>query len=226
MTGRASSDRQAPSADPPTSGFVAPELRAEFPGLRLLWVSVPTAGGPSSPGLRRRLRSLSDRYRGASVVSMRVQPVPHAFRAFFRQIGLDPDIQRIPSERAAVSRLLHGQFRSIDLIRDARLVALVETGVPVWALDAEAVAAGGLGIRTATPHDAASESAPAPPAGSLVVADAGRTHAVLFQDPPPARAPGPRTSRVVLFALGVDGVPDIHVEEALWIAADLLRNPG
>jgi hypothetical protein len=26
----------------------------------------------------------------------------------------------------------------------------------------------------------------------------------------------------VLYALGVDGVPAIHVEEALWVAADVL----
>jgi DNA/RNA-binding domain of Phe-tRNA-synthetase-like protein len=224
MTGPAGSDRHAPSAGI-VAGFVAPEVRTEFPGLRLRWVSAPASNGSSPPGLRRRLRSLSDRYRGASVVSMRVQPVPHAFRAFFRQIGLDPDIQRIPSEQAAVSRLLHGQFRSVDLISDARLVALVETGVPVWALDAGAVDAAGLGIRTATPGDAGSVSGPSPPPGSLVVADGSRTHAVLFEDPPPACVPGPRTSRVVLFALGVDGVPDIHVEEALWIAADPLRDP-
>lgn len=242
MTGGAGSDRpprpaerKAPSAErgvrsaePPVlvPGFVAPELRAEFPGLRLLWVSVPTPGGASPPGLRRRLRALSDRYRGASVVSMRVQPVPHAFRAFFRQIGLDPDIQRIPSEQAAVSRLLHGQFRSLDLISDARMVALVETGVPVWALAAEVVDAAGLGIRTATPHDAASGSAPSPPPGSLVVADGTRPHAVLFENPPPARCPGARASRVILFALGVDGVPDIHMEEALCMAVELLRDPG
>jgi DNA/RNA-binding domain of Phe-tRNA-synthetase-like protein len=164
---------------------------------------------------------------------MRVKPVPHAFRAFFRQIGLDPDVQRIPSERAAVSRLLHGEFRSVDLISDACLIALIETGVPVWALDADAVDEAGLGIRTATPHDAASTastaSAPAPPTGSLVVADSSRTHAVLFEDPGAgrgaARGAGPRAGRVVLFALGVDGVPDIHMEEALWIATGLLRDP-
>jgi DNA/RNA-binding domain of Phe-tRNA-synthetase-like protein len=205
-------------------GFVAPELRAEFPGLRLLWVDAPAHVGASPPALRRRLRSLSDRYRGANVVSMRVKPVPHAFRAFFRQIGLDPDVQRIPSEEAAVSRLLHGEFRSVGLICDACLVALIETGVPVWALDAAAVDATGLGIRTATTHDAASGPSPRP--GSLVVADRRRAHAVLFADPGPGRCPGPKTSRVTLFAVGVDGVPDIHVEEALWLAADLVSDPG
>jgi DNA/RNA-binding domain of Phe-tRNA-synthetase-like protein len=207
---------------PVRAGFVAPELHAEFPGLRLRWAEVPARGGPSPPGVRRRLRLLSDRYRGASFVSLRVKPVPHAFRAFFRQIGLDPDIQRIPGEEAAVSRLIHGQFRSMDLISDACLIALVETGVPVWALDARAVDDAGLGIRTARPHDAAAAAGPSPVPGTLVVADGSRAHAVLFAGPPPNRCPGPRARRIVLFALAVDGVPDIHVEEALWLAADLV----
>src|ERR1700761_3626140 len=137
------------------AGFVAPELRAEFPGLRLRWLETPARGASSPPALRRRLRSLSDRYRGAGVVAMRVKPVPHAFRAFFRQIGLDPDVQRIPSEDAAVGRLILGEFRSLALISDACLVALVETGVPVWALDADPVDDAGLGIRAATGQDTA-----------------------------------------------------------------------
>lgn len=207
-------------------GFVAPELRAEFPGLRLLWVQVPARGGSSPAGLRRRLRSLSDRYRGARIVSMRVQPVPHAFRAFFRQIGLDPDVQRIPIEHAAIGRLLHGEFRSVDRISDACLVALVETGVPVWALEARVVDEAGLGIRTATADDAGCASGSTPAPGSLVVADGSRAHAVLFAEPLPGRSPDTRTNQVVLFALGVDGVPDIHLEEALWLAADLLGEPG
>ena len=32
-----------------------------------------------------------------------------------------------------------------------------------------------------------------------------------------------RSPRPVLFAIGVDGVPAIHVEEALWTCGELLR---
>ncbi len=214
---------RAPEREVLRAGPVAPELRAEFPGLRLIWLSVPGRAGASPPGLRRRLRALSDRYRGPSVVTMRVKAVPHAYRAFFRQIGLDPDIQRIPGEAAAVDRLLHGEFRSVDRITDACLVALVETGVPVWAVDGAAVDAAGLGLRTAGRSDA--DSGVPAAAGSLVVADGRRAHAVLFADPPPDRRPGARTRRIVLFALGVDGVPQIHLEEAMWLAAELVVGP-
>jgi DNA/RNA-binding domain of Phe-tRNA-synthetase-like protein len=191
---------------------VDPVVRAEFPGLRLRWLTVPGRVGSSPPELVRRLRELSNRYRGGGVVAMRTKPVPQAFRAFFRQIGLDPDVRRIPSEEAAVARLIQGGFRSVHRIADACLVALIETGVPVWALDAERVAHDGLGIRLA--------GQPTP--GSLVVGDGEGACSVLFEDPPPDWGVGPRTRRVTLFAVAVDGVPEIHVEEALWCAADLL----
>lgn len=208
----------------PIEGFVAPDVRAEFPALRLHWATAPARVRRSPPALRRRLGEMSNRYRGAGVVSMRTRSVPQAYRAFFRQIGLDPDVQRIPSERAAVNRLLHGGFRSVDLISDACLVALIETGIPVWALDAEAVDPAGPGIRTATAEEA--DLTPvAPPAGSLVIADAARPLAILFEDPPLEHRPGPRTRQLVLFTVAVEGVPDIHVDEALWCSWDLLGAP-
>jgi len=219
----------------PVDGFVAADVRAEFPGLRLQYVTVVQRRRPSPPSLVARLRDLSNRYRGADVVAMRTKSVPHAFRAFFRQIGLDPDVRRIPSEEAAVSRLLHGGFRSADLISDACLVALIETGVPVWALDADLVDAAGLGIRTtAGPAPGARGdnpgpargglvvADPAPAPGSLVVADGSTVHAELFADPVPGHGVGARTRRVMLFSVAVDGVPAIHMDEALWCALEAL----
>ncbi len=225
MTGRDDSPR--PVAWPPTPGYLAPEVRAEFPGLRLESVTVAARRRPSPPEVIRRLRHLSDRYRGAGVVAMRTRPVPHAFRSFFRQIGLDPDIRRTPSEEAAVARLLHGTFDSIDLIRDACLVALIETDIPVWALDAAAVDDIGLGIRTATEDDVcARRGGIAPTPGSLVVADGQSVHAVLFEDPVPGHGVGSQTRWVTLFAIAVDGVPAIHSEEALWCATEVLGGLG
>jgi DNA/RNA-binding domain of Phe-tRNA-synthetase-like protein len=207
------------------TGLIAPDLNAEFPGLRLRFAALDAAVRGSSPALRERLRALSDRYLGAGVVAMRTQPIPHAYRAFFRQVGLDPDAARIPIEEAAVRRLVQGRFESRDALRDALLIALVETGVPVWALDARVVEADTLGIRLATAGDrlgSAADGAPLP-AGQLVVADASRVHATLFGPPANDHAPGPRTRRMVLFAVGVDGVPAIHLEEALWVATDALE---
>ncbi|HTT30206.1 MAG TPA: hypothetical protein VMG37_17445 [Solirubrobacteraceae bacterium] len=209
------------------NGRVEPELAEEFPGLRLIWTEVEARVRGSSREVERRLRKLSDRYRGAGVVAMRTEPIPHAYRAFFRQVGLDPDAVRIPSEEAAVRRLLQGGFRSRGTLADALLLALVETGVPVWALDAGVADSSTLGIRVAVAGDVlgGDPGGGNPVAeGQLVVADSANVHATLFSPPVTGHAPGPRTNRILLFAVGVDGVPAIHLEEALWVATDVLGN--
>lgn len=207
----------------PAAGFVEAALQAEFPGLRLDWLTVRCRPRASPPAIQRRLRALSDRYRGASVVAMRTHPIPHAYRSFFRQVGLDPDATRIPAEEAAVARLLHGGFRPVNSVDDACLIALVETGVPVWALDAELVDAGGPGIRTAREGERLGwqDGAPILPR-QLVVADAARVHATLFGEIVPGHRPGSASTAAVLFSVGVDGVPAIHVEEALWVALEVV----
>ncbi len=209
------------------SGFISPELQAEFPGLRLDWVSVASSQRESPRDVQLRLRSLSNRYRGANVVAMRTQPIPHAYRAFFRQIGLDPDTTRIPIERAAVARLLQGNFRSTNVVDDALLIALVETGVPVWALDGDLVEAGGLGIRPTVEGDrlGTTEYGSHLPPDRLAVADASSVHALLFGEVAPGHGVTRRTRRIVLFTVGVDGVPVIHLEEALWLCVETLGMP-
>jgi DNA/RNA-binding domain of Phe-tRNA-synthetase-like protein len=203
-------------------GFLDPAVRAELPGLRLSWLSVTARSRASPNSVRQRLRALSNRYRGGTVVTMRTQPVPHAYRAFFRQTGLDPDATRIPSEQVAVARLLHGGLRSAGLPDDALLIALVETGVPVWALDAGQVDGGGLGIRlSAAGEPFGAHGYPLDP-GRLVVADSRAVQALLFGALAPGHEVKRHTSRMVLFAVGVDGVPDIHLEEALWVCCDVL----
>jgi DNA/RNA-binding domain of Phe-tRNA-synthetase-like protein len=205
------------------AGFIEPELCSEFPGLRLDWVSAAARRCASPPAVKRRLRSLSNRYRGADVVAMRTQPIPHAYRSLFRQIGLDPDTTRIPSEEVAVARLLQGEFRSSDLVDDALLIALIETGVPVWALNAEMVDAGGLGIRTAIDGDrlGVTEYGSFLSPGTLAVADARCVHAVLFGEIAHGHEVSSHSRRIVLFAIGVRGVPAIHVEEALWVCSEV-----
>ena len=134
-------------------GLIEPRLAAEFPGLELRWLTLDVRPGPSTAALRRRLRALSDRYTGGRVVAMRAQPIAHAYRAFYRQVGLDPDATRVPSEALALERLKLGGFPTRDAIGDALQIALIETGVPVWALDAGAVDRHTLGIRVSLTGD-------------------------------------------------------------------------
>jgi DNA/RNA-binding domain of Phe-tRNA-synthetase-like protein len=203
-------------------GFVEARLRAEFPGLALAWLTVEARRRASPRAVKQRLRGLANRFGGATVVAMRTQPIPHAYRSFFRHIGLDPDATRIPSEEAAVGRLLQGGFRSVDLVEDALLIALLETGVSVWALNADVVDAAGLGIRTTGEGDRFGSVEQPLAAGRLVVADAQHVHALLFGPIAPGHEVDAKARRIALFAVGVAGVPSIHLEEALWTSGDIL----
>jgi DNA/RNA-binding domain of Phe-tRNA-synthetase-like protein len=203
------------SAEPPlVEGSVEPELAEEWPGLRLASMAFDAAPGPSPPELRDRLRLLSDRFRGPQAIAMRRQPIPHAYRVFFRHIGLEPDEHRIPVEALALERMKHGGFKSRNLLDDAITIAVMETAVPVWALDGAHVE-GGLRLRgAATGGDV--------PAGRLVVADEARPVAVLFGDVAADAGVTERTREMVLFSVAVPGVPPIHVEEALWTVWDIV----
>ena len=121
------------------SGWVDAELAEEFPELGLDYVRLEARSGRSPFAVRDRLRELSDRFTGAKVVHMRQDPVPWAYRVFFRQVGVDPDSDRTPVERIAVERLEWGGLRSQNLLDDALVIATVETGVPVIAFDADKV---------------------------------------------------------------------------------------
>jgi DNA/RNA-binding domain of Phe-tRNA-synthetase-like protein len=209
----------------PVAGWVADDVREEFPELRVISVTLEARPGRSSPGVQERLRGLSDRFRGAHAVTMRQDPIPWAYRVFYRHVGLDPDAERTPIEGAAVERLLRGRFKSQNLLDDALLVALVETGVPVWAFDADRVS-GALGVRVAEEGERLGRGDDALPVygGRLVVADEAGPLSTLFDEPAPGHGVTKRTTRMTLYALQVAGVPSIHVEEALDTCVDALRS--
>ena len=225
MTDADPPDQLAGSREPgePERGWVSPDVASEFPELRLLHLGVEAVPGRSPREVRQQLKDLSDRFRGAQAVAMRRQPVPWAYRVFFRQIGLDPDTTRTPIEAAAVERLVKGGWRSQNLLDDALTISLIETGVPIWALDAERVE-GAPGIRTARAGErlGLDPEAPGLPSGRLVVADDRTPVGVLFGDVAPGHGVTPETRRIVLFCVQVAGVPTIHAEEALHACATTL----
>src|SRR6476469_10332459 len=92
----------------PEQGWVAPRIAAEFPGLGIAWVEVDAPPGRSPEPVRHRLRDLSDRFYGAQAIHMRERPIPWAYRVFYRQIGLDPDLTRPPIEPLAFERTRAG----------------------------------------------------------------------------------------------------------------------
>lgn len=206
----------------PEQGWVAPHIVAEFPGLGIAWIEVDAHPGRSPEPVRRRLRDLSDRFYGAQAIHLREQPIPWAYRVFFRQIGLDPDRTRTPVEQLAFDRLHDGGFKSRGLPADALNVAIVETGVALRAFDTDRLD-GRLCIRDSAPG----ESLPGRPGelaqGTLTVADERRPVGLLFGDTGEGYGVESGTRRLTLVAVQVKGVPQMAVEEALWMAAATLR---
>jgi DNA/RNA-binding domain of Phe-tRNA-synthetase-like protein len=202
-------------------GWVGDELAAEFPELGLVHATLSARSGRSPEAVKERLRAMSDRFTGPKAVQVRQQPVPWAYRVFFRQIGIDPDQRHTPAEAVALERMRAGAFASRNLLDDALLIATVETGVPLLAYDAARLD-GAPGLRLALAGERLGADGRELRAGEIVVADEARPVAVLFGDTAERCGVHPDTERVLLAAVQVKGVPDVSVEEALWIAAETL----
>jgi DNA/RNA-binding domain of Phe-tRNA-synthetase-like protein len=215
----------------PVRGWCSREVEAELPGLCVLAgeVKVTRTGsltGSSPEDIKERLRELSNRYRGAAAVNVRRDAIPVAYRVFFRQIGLDPESARTPIEAAVLERMMQGGFLSVSLLEDVLLIALLDTAVPVWALDGRTLD-GPLGVRASVEGETLGRSPQASPLpeGRLVIADAGGPVAILFGEVAPAHAPSASSERLELFSVIVAGVPELFAEEALWGACAAL-SPG
>ena len=166
---------------------------------------------------------LSDRFAGAQAINLRQQPIPWAYRVFYRHIGLDPDEQLTPVEALALERMKKGAFRSSNLLDDALTIAI------------DRVRGRAARLRRRPGQRAAGDPASARPArrsraapascrtGTLVIADEERPLALLFGALAAGRGVRPKTRRTTLVAIQVEGVPEIAVEEALWLAAGVMR---
>jgi DNA/RNA-binding domain of Phe-tRNA-synthetase-like protein len=204
------------------TGWVDSDLQVEFPELRLRWIEHEGGSGRTPPEIKERLRGLSNRYTGGKAVHLRQEPIPWAYRVFFRQVGIDPDDHRTPAEQAALDRMKHGAFRSRNLLDDALMIATVETGVPLIALDADHVNPP-LGLRLSHEGERLAGDGRPLSVRQIVVADRDRSVAVLFGDIAESRGVDPETQRMLLCAIQVKGVPEISVEEALWTTTEVLR---
>jgi DNA/RNA-binding domain of Phe-tRNA-synthetase-like protein len=201
-------------------GWVEAELAEEFPQLGVVHAPLEARSGRTPVEVKERLRQLANRYTGGKVIHMRQDAVPWAYRVFARQVGIDPDTDRTPVEAIALERLRHGGLRSENLLDDALTIAICETGVPVFALDAEKVE-GEPGLRLSRPGERLAGVRPLS-ARQLVVADDLRPVALVLGEVSHDAGVTPETERMILCALRVKGVPDIAVEEALWTTAEVL----
>ena len=206
-------------------GWIDTELELEFPELNLWLTRLDARSGASPPLVRTRLRELAGRINGNHVIHMRQDAVPWAYRVFWRQVGIDPDIDRTPVERLAVERLRAGGIPSRNLLDDAVTIATLETGVPVIALDAELVGAA-IGLRLTGAGESLGGSGRPLSERAIAVADEDRTLALLSGEVAEQRGVTRKTNRMVLGAIQVKGVPLISIEEALWTVTDTLSGSG
>ena len=206
----------------PEPGWVEPALQEEFPGLSIVSTVTEVKPGRSPEPLKERLRLLSDRVGGAQAINLRQRPIPWAYRVFFRHIGLDPDTTRTPIEQLIFERMHDGRFKSRNLVDDALTIAMVEVGVALRAFDADRVE-GRTGLRLSAEGEGFEGRVSPLPDGTIVVADEERALGILFDRTAEGRGVRRGTNRVLVVAIGVRGVPDIAMEEALWVAGSALR---
>jgi DNA/RNA-binding domain of Phe-tRNA-synthetase-like protein len=206
----------------PEPGWVEEELAEEFPGLSIATITLTTTTGRSPEALKERLRSLSDRIAGPQAIQLRQKPIPWAYRVFLRHIGLDPDTVRTPIEQLIFERIHDGRFASRNRVADALTIATVEVGVAMRAFDAERVS-GGIGLRLSEERESFEGRVSPLPEGTIVIADEERALEVLFGRTAEGRGVRRRTTPVRRAASGLRGVPDVALEEGLWVAGSALR---
>jgi DNA/RNA-binding domain of Phe-tRNA-synthetase-like protein len=186
-------------------GSVDQLVEAEFPGLTLTYEVVDVVRRKSSREVVDSLDRVAPRINGATAVTLRTSPIVLAYRTFYRQIGLDPDLTPPPAEQAVIERLYHGGFKPQDAILDAITLAAIETGVSVWALDLDQLQEPLPLHLGSDDEDELRISRSAPIAVTMVE---------------------PATRRAVFYSLTVPGVPQLCVDEALWIAAGAVTSSG
>jgi DNA/RNA-binding domain of Phe-tRNA-synthetase-like protein len=207
----------------PDAGWISGTLENEFPGLALRYLLIERGSGKSPPRVRKRLGELANRFSGGQVINLRHQAIPWAYRVFFRHVGLDPDVDRTPVEAIAFERMKHGGFKSESLLDDALTIAVAESAVALRAFDADRLQ-GRLGIRASGPGETLAGRATELPTGTLVIADEARPVGFLFGPTSADHEVTSKTRRTTLVAVQVKGVPDISIEEAIWLAASVMRS--
>ena len=191
---------------------VANDLRAQLPGLALWTTTATLRDGPATPGaVRDRIQQARVGARAAEASGVPGESAPWAYRVAMRQLGTDPDERLAVVEQAVLQRAL--LLPELGMPGDALLAASLETGVPVRAFDATALD-GSLALRMAAEGEGLT---------GAVVADLRRPVAPLFGDPLGHGAPAADSEGLVLAAVQVRGVSDLAVQQALWLAAELIE---
>jgi DNA/RNA-binding domain of Phe-tRNA-synthetase-like protein len=196
-------------------GWVDHVVAREFPQLRMRY-TVIDAGPVKSPiELQDRLLDISGRFRGQKAMQLPSKPIPSAYRVFLRQVGLDPESHPSPIEAVSRDRVLRGTFISRNRLLDALLIATIESQIAIAVVDADTIELP-LGIRQVRADDITDL-----PVGTLVIADAERVVAELLGQPEPGHQVHLATTRTAVASIGVAGIADWMLDDALWRVADI-----
>jgi DNA/RNA-binding domain of Phe-tRNA-synthetase-like protein len=199
-------------------GWVDHAVAREFPALRLRYTVVEAGPEIPSKALRDRLKDLSTRFSGRHSMELPTKPIPAAYRIFMRQVGLDPDIHLSPVESYFSDRILRGGFLNYNSVADALTIAIVESHVALTVVDADLIELP-LGIRPVRLEDESDLAL-----GTLCIADAKGVISSLLAAPEVSNELNPHTKRTVFMAIGVEGVADWRLDDALWRVAEIARS--
>lgn len=197
----------------PSLAVIEPGIAAEFPELSMTYIRVDVRHA-SSRQIAKRLKLLAERIGGAQAVRLREQPIPHAYRTFFRHIGIEPDQIRTPIEEVVVRRLMTGGLAKTWPVEDALTLAVADTGVAVWAYDGSAVR-GGLSLRLAGEGEQIDREPVS--AGTILVTDEKEPLSILFGRFSDRSKATPNSDSVTVCGLRVAGVSQLEIDEALSI---------
>lgn len=218
------------ACDPrPTPGWIAPDVAEEHPGLELLSWTTPTEYRRRSPdAVREWLGRLSTRVDGPAVLRAHREEAPAAHRELLRRIRRDPDEDPAPQELAYRRRIRDGGFPVRGNPKDLLLVVLCETGVPIWALDADRID-GELGIRRSLSGELQDRDGNASPVTRWpepVVVDGSGVVAEVLREPRRIHVATKRTTSTTFYGVRVPGLTDLRVDEAVWLCRTLLQHGG
>ncbi len=197
-------------------------IQNEFPELGMSYISVKVGTG-SKRRVAERLKQLSQRISGAQALELRRQPVPLAYRTFFHHIGIDPDQKKTPIEEIMLNRLAVGGLKRSWPVQDAITLAIADTEAAVWAYDGDAVN-GDLSLRLAGGGEHIGPARVS--AGTILVSDEARPLSVLFGRDSDGVVASCGSKSVVACALRVAEVPQLVIEEALWIFQEAVNPSG
>ena len=199
------------------SGWLDHRFAGEFPTVSMRYTVIEATNLRSSPAMRSRLADHSTKFTGTYAMELPRHQIPAAYRAFYRQLGLNPDAQPPALEAIARERILRGWFPSHGVVSDALLVATIESHIALQVIDA-AELDGPLGIRPARTEDS-----PTFTPGTLVIADAQKPVAELFGPPVDSCVVSAVTTSIAIYAVGVPGMDPWLLDDALWRVADMIR---